>query len=95
MRGVHSMEAREVHLRRRHQGHQAAHQGVGRQREGDSFLGRVLVPPVVQAMQAGLGHRSAGSVPAQALEALSVIAVHRGIRMQRKPGAHRDSPSTW
>jgi hypothetical protein len=26
---------------------------------------------------------------------LSVIAVHRGIRMQRKPGAHRDSPSTW
>jgi hypothetical protein len=37
------MEARQVRLRRRNQGPQAAHQGLGRQGEGDSFFGRVLV----------------------------------------------------
>ena len=62
MRGVDSMEARQVRLRRRHQGHQAAHEGFSRQREGDSFLRRVLVPPVFQATQARLGDWSAASV---------------------------------
>ena len=41
------------------------------------------------------GMGSAGSIPAQALEPLSVIAVHRGVRVQRKPGTHRDPLATW
>ena len=46
--GQDSMKTRQVQARRRHQRDQPPHQGLGRQSEGDSFLGRVLVAAIVE-----------------------------------------------
>ncbi len=50
--GQDSMKTRQVKPRRRHQRYQPPHEGLGRQGEGDSFLGRVLVAAIVEPAQA-------------------------------------------
>ena len=82
---VDAVKAGEVSLRWRREGHQPAHPVFRRQREGDAALGRVLGELVVELSQTTLGDGPPGTIPAQALQPLSVIAVHGRVSVQRKP----------
>ena len=50
--GQDSMKARQVQPRWRQHSDEAPHECLGRQGEGDSFLGRVLVAAIVEPAQA-------------------------------------------
>jgi hypothetical protein len=76
----------------RKEGDEATHKGARGEGEGGALLRRVLVAGVVEATESGLGYRAPRSVPAQPLEALPVVAVHRGVRVQGEALQHRDAP---
>jgi hypothetical protein len=89
-----AVEAGEVRVGRRHEGHEATHEGCGGEDEGaaDLALRCVLVAPVIEATEPGLGDRPASPIADEALEALPVVAVHRGVGVQRE--AHTDSDAS-
>ncbi len=84
VRCVDAVEAGEVSLGRRHQRHETADELLGGEGEGDSLLGRVLVPSVSERLEPRLGHGAACAVPCQSLEALPVIAMHSRVSVQRE-----------
>ena len=84
------MKGGEVEFRRRQEGHEAAHQRGGGEGEGRALLRRVLVPAVVEAPESALRHRAARAIPAQPLEAIPVMAMHGGVRVEREAVAHRE-----
>lgn len=88
------MEAGEVRVRRRYEGHEAAHQLGGGEGEGEALLGRVLVPAVLEATEPGLGNRPASPIADEALEALPVVAMHGGVGMEGEAHPHRDASAT-
>ena len=65
--------------------HQTAHQAGCAQGESDSAFRSVLVELVGELAKTALCDGPARAVPAQALEADSVVCVHGGVSMQRKP----------
>jgi hypothetical protein len=76
------VEGSEVKPRRREEGDEATHQRRGGEGEGGALLRGKLVAAVVEATESGLGHRPPRSVPAQPLEALPVVAMHRSVRVK-------------
>ena len=84
--------AGEVDPCRRHQGHQALHEGVRCQHQHRALLRRVLVAPVGEPLESLLRHRPSRGVPAQPRQALPVVAVRRGVRVQREAQAQRHPP---
>lgn len=89
------MKTGEVGVGRRDEGDEAADEGGGGEGEGDSLLRRVLVAAVSEATEPRLGNWSTSAVAHQPLEALPVVAVHGGVRVEGKPQAHGDAPATW
>jgi len=74
------------------EGDEATHEGLGDEGEGCALLWGVLVAAINEATKTRLRHRAPRAVPAQPLEALSVVAVHGGVRVKREAIEHRDAP---
>jgi hypothetical protein len=88
------VEAGEVPVGGRRQGDEALHEGLGGEGEGAPFFRAVLEAAVVEFAETGLGDGPSGAVPAEALEALSVLAVDGGVCMQAE-AVRRGEASRW
>ena len=79
MRGVGTVKAGEMSLCWGCECHQTAHQVGCAQGESDSAFRSVLVELIVELAKTALGDGPARAIPAQALEAGSVVCVHGGV----------------
>jgi len=88
------MERGEVQPGWGKEGDEATHEGARGEGEGRALLRGVLVAAVDETTESGLRHLAPRAVPAQPLEALSVVAVHSGVGVKREALQHRDAPCT-
>jgi len=88
------VERSEVKPGRREEGDETTHERGGGEQEGRALLRRVLVAAVIETPESGLRYRPARAITDQPLEALSVVAVHRGVCVQREALQHREPSSS-